>query len=92
MTEKLSDFVESQFGGTMQDDLEQAGGVASKSNTQTIAHGLPAAPRVYGITSTVLGHIAGISAVSSTTLTVLLSDAAGAAVNTPENVVWWASL
>lgn len=91
----LSTLLKSLAGGItadMTDDLSSAGGVASKSNTQTIAHGLTGTPSKVTVTSTVLGHIAGVSAVDGTIITILLADAAGSAVGTPENVRWTAQL
>lgn len=87
----LSAYQASQFGGNLVNDLP-VGGVASKSDGQTIAHGLGVAPSRYGATATVSGHIVGVTAVSSTTLTVSLTDAAGAAVNVAENIAWWAAV
>jgi hypothetical protein len=78
--------------------IGRAGGVASKQNGSTIAHtlGTPGGtnaartPTKYGVTSAVAGHIAGVSAVDATNLTITLTDAAGVAIAVNENVIWWA--
>ena len=88
----LSDYVASQFGGNEDNDLLIAGGVASVADTDTIAHGLSAAPTRYGASATAAGHIVAITAVSATTLTVSLVDDAGTPVAVAENVSWWAGL
>jgi len=72
--------------------FEYNSGVISKANTNTISHGLITTPTRYGITSTVAGHIASITAVSSTTITVGLTDAAGTGIAVAENVAWWAAI
>lgn len=89
----LAAFVKSQFGGvnaTMLDDLTLAGAVASKADGGTIAHGLGSAPTLYGVFSTAGGHIASVTAVDATNLTIALKNHDGTAVSTPENVMWFA--
>lgn len=72
--------------------LTEARGVASVANAGTIAHGLAAAPTKYGLTSTVAKHIASVTGVDATNLTIALYDDAGAAVAVAENVAWWAEV
>lgn len=68
-----------------------SGGTATVANAGTIAHGLAKTPTRVSVNARVLGHIAGDSAVDATNITVLLSDAAGAAVTAAESVRWMAS-
>jgi hypothetical protein len=44
------------------------------------------------VTATVAGRFVAVTAASATTLMVALKDSTGAAVSTPENVVWTAQL
>jgi hypothetical protein len=67
-------------------------GVASKSNTQTIAHGLGKEPTVIVATSSVAGHNVCVTSKSSSTFTISLTDASGTAVTTPENIYWYAHI
>jgi len=93
MAVNFSEYLLSLFGGInsdMPDDVTLAGAVASKADLATIAHGLGVAPTLYGVTATVAGRIATITAVSSTTLTLSLVDAAGTTVAVAEDVVWFA--
>ena len=90
----LSDYIASQFGGTsssMINDVKIYGGVASKVNGGTIAHGVGAAPTRYGATATVAQHIVAVTAVDATNLTIALHTDAGVAVAVAENVAWWAA-
>lgn len=65
-------------------------GVATVANGGTIPHGLSKTPNRVTLNSRVLGHIVGDSLVDATNITVLLSDAAGAAVGVAEGVRWTA--
>lgn len=67
-------------------------GVASKSNTQTIAHGLGKEPTMIVATSSVEGHNVCVTAKNSTTFTISLTDASGTAITTPENIYWYAHI
>lgn len=83
--------------GTMQGYKAQTGGASSVANGGTIAHGLGDSfggrvPRRYGITATVAGHIATVTAASGTSLTIALHNHDGTAISAAENVSWWAEL
>lgn len=67
-------------------------GVASVADGGTITHDLAKTPGYYSISATGAGHIANITAVSSTTLTVALKNNDGTAVTTAENVTWRAEV
>lgn len=93
MAKNLSDLVKSLFGGVgtdLIDDVTIKSGTASKSDGQTIAHGLGVAPTFYGAFATVATHIATVTAVDATNLTIALKTDAAGAVGTPENVNWFA--
>jgi len=64
------------------------GGTASVADTGTITHGIAATPTQYLVTPTKADRIAAVTAASSTTITVSLTDAAGTAVEVAENVIW----
>lgn len=64
------------------------GGSASVANGATINHGLAKTPTRVSADGTVAGRIVNITAVSSTTLTISLTDAAGVAVGVAEPVRW----
>jgi hypothetical protein len=66
------------------------GGTNSVAHGDTIAHGLASTPTQYGITGTVAGHIATVTGVNGTTLTIGLTDSHGYPVTSPETVAWWA--
>lgn len=68
--------------------VTENGGVASKSNGQTIAHGLRITPGRVSVTASVAKHIASVTAVDGTNLTIALYDDTGAAVTVAENVYW----
>jgi hypothetical protein len=93
MAVNFSEYLKSLFGGIntdMPDNVTFAGAVASKANAATIAHGLGVAPTIYGVTATVSGHIAVITAADATNLTLGLKTDAGVDVAVAENVVWFA--
>lgn len=69
---------------------DTAGGTASKANGDTVAHGLWRTPTRYSVAATVAGHIAVVTAVDTTNLTIGLTNHDGTAVTVAENVVWWA--
>jgi len=95
MARNLSDYVRSLFGGVnadMPDNMTLAGAVSSKANAATIAHNLGAAPTLYGVTATVSGHIAVITAADATNLTLGLKTDGGVDVAVAEDVVWFARL
>jgi hypothetical protein len=67
-------------------------GTNSVAHGDTIAHGLASTPTRYGVTGTVAGHIATVTGVNATTLTLGLIDVHGYPVTSPETVAWWAEL
>lgn len=71
--------------------VRDAGGTASVADAGTIAHGLGLVPQRATVTPTVAGHIAAVTAVDGTNITVSLTVAStGAAVAVAENVRWTA--
>ena len=65
-------------------------GTASVANGGTIAHGLAGTPTSYSVTATVAKHIAVVTAVNGTNLTIGLHDDMGNPITTAENVSWHA--
>jgi hypothetical protein len=65
-------------------------GTASVANGDTISHGLASAPTKYGVTGTVAGHIATVTDVNATMLTIGLTSYDGSPVTSSEKVAWWA--
>lgn len=70
----------------------EGGGVASVANAGTINHGLVVAPTRASLTPTVAGRQVAVTAIGATTLTVSLTDSAGAAIAVAENVYWTAEV
>lgn len=71
-------------------DKKIAGGTASASGASTIAHGLSAAPDYAQVTASVSGHIATISSVDASNITIDLYSPAGNQVTAAETVYWMA--
>lgn len=69
---------------------DMVGGTVSIANGATITHDLGLTPTRYSVTPTAAGRQVSVTAVSSTTLTVSLTDSAGTAVAVAENVAWTA--
>jgi Pectate lyase superfamily protein len=72
--------------------INRNAGTASIANGGSISHGLPATPTKWGLSSTVGGHIASVTSVTSAALTVGLMKYNGSNVTTAEQVAWWAEL
>jgi Pectate lyase superfamily protein len=70
--------------------VNKNGGTLSVAHGGTIAHGLASMPTRYGVTGTVAGHVATVTSVDATTLTIGLTDSHGYPVTSPEQVAWWA--
>jgi hypothetical protein len=70
--------------------VNKNGGTNRVAHGGTIAHGLASTPQQYGVTGTVAGHIATVTGVNATTLTIGLTDSHGYPVTSPETVAWWA--
>jgi hypothetical protein len=70
--------------------VNKNGGTISVAHGETITHRLASTPTRYGVTGTVAGHIATITSVNATTLTIGLTDSRGYVVTSPETVSWWA--
>jgi hypothetical protein len=68
--------------------VTENGGSASKSNGQTIAHGLSVTPTKVTVTGSVAKRIAGVTAVDATNITIALYDDTGTAVSVAEPVYW----
>ena len=66
-------------------------GTATVANGGTISHGLSATPTAYRITPTVADRAVAVTAASSTTITVSLTQLNGTAVTVAESVNWEAS-
>jgi len=72
------------------------GGTANVTDNSTISHGLgatsaPITPSAYGVNpKSTSARFAGVSAASSTTLTVRLRNSSGTAISSAEAVVLWA--
>ena len=71
--------------------VNKNGGTSSVAHSDTIAHGLARTPTQYSVTATVAGHIATVTGVDATTLTIGLIDVRGYPVTSPETVAWWAA-
>lgn len=63
-------------------------GVSSKSNGQTISHGLEFTPTYASCTATNSSNFCSVTAITSTTITIGLRDYNGVAVAVAENVYW----
>lgn len=89
----LSTYLDSEFGGSLTDDVTLKGGVASIVDGGTIAHGLAAAPTRVSLTPSNGLHVVAVTAISSTLITVAIKVAtSGAAVAVAENVYWLAGV
>lgn len=64
------------------------GGTASVADGGTISHGLNTTPTIVNVTSSVQGHVASVSSVGSSDITIELSDSSGSAVTSAETVYW----
>lgn len=87
----INGFYISGSGHIVKDNIgyvSENGGTASVANGGTINHGLAAAPTQYVATPTVSGHIAMVTAVSATTLTIALLNHDGTPVAVAENINW----
>jgi hypothetical protein len=67
-------------------------GVSSVSNGDTFAHGCVGAPTYINLTTTVKGHIASVSNVTATHLTIELVDSSGNNVTVDEDLYWEAKI
>jgi hypothetical protein len=70
--------------------VTENGGVATVANGGTIVHGMQRAPTRAVATGTVAGRRVNVTAISATTLTISLQDAAGANVTVAEPIYWMA--
>ena len=67
-------------------------GVDTKSDGQTIAHGLSDTPNIVNVTGTVAGEIVTVTSVDATNIIVAIKQADGTTSGTNQDINWSASL